>query len=99
MHASKHSYPLLKDAPLKGKRVLVRAGFDIPIENGKVIDTSRIDALLPTMQAILKGGASLILMAHQGRPKDKPDPVFSQKPLVPVLEAVLKTKVLFADSC
>ncbi|TSC98137.1 MAG: phosphoglycerate kinase [Candidatus Peregrinibacteria bacterium Greene1014_49] len=51
------------------------------------------------MQAILKGGGSLILMAHQGRPKDKPDPIFSQKPLVPVLEKLLKTKVLFADSC
>src|SRR3989344_6602643 len=92
-------YPLLKDAPLKGRRVLVRAGFDVPIENGKVVDPSRIETLLPTMQAILQGGASLILMAHQGRPKDKPDPVFSQKPLVPVLETLLKTKVLFADSC
>ena len=92
-------YPLLKDASLKGKRVLVRAGFDVPIENGTVVDTSRIDALLPTMHAILKGGASLILMAHQGRPKDKPDPLFSQKPLVPVLEKLLKTRVLFADSC
>lgn len=92
-------YPLLKDAPLRGKRVLVRAGFDVPIEGGKVVDTSRITALLPTMQMILKGGASLILMAHQGRPKDKSDPAFSQKPLVPVLETLLKTKVTFADSC
>jgi phosphoglycerate kinase len=77
----------------------VRAGFDVPIEDGKVVDTSRIDALLPTMNTILQSGASLILMAHQGRPKDMPDPVFSQKPLVPVLELLLKTKVHFADSC
>lgn len=92
-------YPLLKDAPLVGKKVLLRAGFDVPIENGKVVDASRIDALVPTMKAILDARAALIVMAHQGRPKDKPDPAFSQKPLVPVLEALLKTKVIFADSC
>lgn len=79
--------------------MLLRAGFDVPIEEGKVVDTSRIDRLLPTMKVILKGGASLILMAHQGRPKDKLDPAFSQKPLVPVLEQLLKLKVSFADSC
>jgi 3-phosphoglycerate kinase len=92
-------YPLLSEAHLSGKRVLLRAGFDVPIEDGKVVDSSRIDAVLPTMKFILNGGASLILMAHQGRPKDVPDPVFSQKPLVPVLEKLLGTTVVFADSC
>ncbi len=99
MKQSTLPYPFLSEAHLFGKRVLLRAGFDVPMEDGKVVDTSRIEAVLPTMNAILKGGASLILMAHQGRPKDKPDPVFSQKPLVPVLEKLLKTKVIFADSC
>jgi 3-phosphoglycerate kinase len=92
-------HPLLKDASLKGKKVLLRAGFDVPVEGGKVTDTSRIEAILPTMQAILKGGAALILMAHQGRPKGERIPEMSQKPLVPVLEKLLKVTVKFCDQC
>ncbi|MDD3897200.1 MAG: phosphoglycerate kinase [Candidatus Peribacteraceae bacterium] len=102
--ASKFLPPLfmknLVDATLKGKRVLLRAGFDVPLEGGKVVDTSRIEALLPTMRFILKAGASLVIMAHQGRPKGKPDPAFSQQPLVPILRKLLKAKeVQFAKSC
>lgn len=92
-------YPLLKEAKLKDKRVLLRAGFDVPIENGKVTDPSRIEAVLPTMKHILKEGAALILMAHQGRPKGERVPEMSQKPLVPVLEKLLKVKVQFCDQC
>ncbi|MBM3227701.1 phosphoglycerate kinase [Candidatus Peribacteria bacterium] len=99
MNQSPLPYPLLKDADLSGKRVLLRAGFDVPTEDGKVVDISRIEALVPTMQEILKRGASLVIMAHQGRPKDKPDPAFSQKPLVPVLEQLLNVSVAFAESC
>ncbi len=92
------SYPLLKDADLKGKRVLLRVGFDVPIENGKIEDSSRIESLVPTMRFILDHGASLILLSHQGRPKGKPLPEFSQKPLVPVLEKLLGVSVKFAPS-
>ncbi|KKW38421.1 phosphoglycerate kinase [Candidatus Peribacteria bacterium RIFOXYC1_FULL_54_13] len=92
-------YPLLKDAPLKNKKVLLRAGFDVPMENGKVVDTSRIEAMVPTMKYILEKGAALIIMAHQGRPKGKADPVLSQKPLVPILKKLLKTEVDFAAPC
>ena len=92
-------YPLLKDAKLKGKKVLLRAGFDVPMEGGKVTDTSRITAILQTMQAIIKGGASLIIMAHQGRPKGERVPEMSQKPIVAVLEKLLKTTVQFSDQC
>ena len=92
-------YPLLKEAKLKGKRVLLRAGFDVPIKEGTVTDTSRIEAVLPTMKYILKEGGSLVIMAHQGRPKGKRVPEMSQKPLVPVLEKLLKVKVQFSDSC
>lgn len=91
-------YPLLKEAKLKGKKVLLRAGFDVEIEGGKVTNDSRIVAMLPTMKYILKEGAALILMAHQGRPKGERVPEMSQKPLVPVLEKLLKVKVKFADS-
>lgn len=92
-------YPLLKDAKMKGKKVLLRAGFDVPMEGGKVTDTSRIEAILPTMQAILKGGAALIIMAHQDRPKGERVPEMSQKPLVSILEKLLKTTVQFSDQC
>jgi phosphoglycerate kinase len=93
------TYPSLTDAELDGKKVIVRAGFDVPIDHGTVIDTSRIEAILPTMRHILDAGGSLILIAHQGRPKGKVDPAFSQRPLVPVLERLLKTTVHFAESC
>ncbi len=93
------TYTTLADADLQGKRVLLRAGFDVPIEGGKVTDPSRIEAIVPTMKHILDSGASLVIMAHQGRPKTNPDPEFSQKPLVPVLSSLLGVEVVFADSC
>ena len=92
-------YRTLEQADLRGKCVLLRAGFDVPIEGGKVVDTERIEALVPTMKYILEHGASLVIMAHQGRPKGKVNREFSQKPLVPVLEKLLKMEVQFADSC
>lgn len=95
----KNTYRLLSSASLKGKQVLVRAGFDVPMENGVVTDATRIEAISQTMKYILSEGGILILMAHQGRPKDAPDPAFSQKPLVPVLEKLLGTTVHFAKDC
>ncbi len=91
-------YPTLSEAEISGKRVLLRAGFDLPMEDGVVTDISRVEALLPTMRYILDHGASLVILAHQGRPKGKPMPEFSQKPLVPVLEKLLGTTVHFAVS-
>ncbi|MEI8230081.1 MAG: phosphoglycerate kinase [Candidatus Peregrinibacteria bacterium] len=93
------NYPLLKDAKIKGKNVLLRAGFDVPMKDGKVTDVTRIEAMLPTMKFILKGGASLIILAHQGRPKGERVPEMSQKPIVPILEKLLKVKVSFCDHC
>ncbi len=93
------TYPTLSKAHLKGKRVLVRAGFDLPIEDGVIQDISRVEALVPTIKYILDHGASVILMSHQGRPKGKVDPEFTQRPLVAVIEKLLKTTVHFAPSC
>ncbi|MDD5055229.1 MAG: phosphoglycerate kinase [Candidatus Peribacteraceae bacterium] len=93
------TYRTLDQAKLKGKHVMMRAGFDVPMEDGNVSDTTRIEAVEKTMRYILDQGAVLILLAHQGRPKDKPDPAFSQKPLVPILEKLLKTTVHFAADC
>lgn len=93
------TYPTLKDADLAGKKVLLRAGFDVPVEEGKVVDTARIEAVLPTMKYILDSGAALIVMAHQGRPKGTVDLAFSQKPVVPVLTELLGVEVDFAERC
>lgn len=90
-------YRTLKDAKLTGKRVLLRAGFDVAMEGGKVMSTDRIEALVPTMKLILKS-SPLVIIAHQGRPKGKIVPDMSQKPLVQVLEKLLKAKVQFAPS-
>ncbi len=95
----KHVYRTLDQATVKGKRVLLRAGFDLPMKDGKVTDSTRIAAIEKSMRYILKSGGILVLLAHQGRPKNKPDPAFSQKPLVPVLKKLLKTTVYFSEDC
>ncbi len=92
------TYPSLRDADLSGKRVFVRAGFDVPVTRGQVDDISRIEAVVPTIQFILSKGASVVIAAHQGRPKGKRDPDESQKPIVAVLEKLLGIPVQFADS-
>ncbi|MDB4979169.1 MAG: Phosphoglycerate kinase [Candidatus Peribacteria bacterium] len=92
------SYSVLTKADLRGKRVLLRAGFDVKMENGVVMEVERIEALVPTMLHILTD-ASLIILSHQGRPQGKPVPEYSQKPLVPELERLLGRPVQFAPSC
>lgn len=93
------TYHTLAEFDIQGKKVLLRAGFDLPIEHGVITDTSRVVALVPTMRAILDRGASLILLSHQDRPKGKIVPEMSQKPLLPVLEKLLDCPVQFAESC
>lgn len=93
------SLPTLDKANLDGKKVLLRAGFDVAMEDGKVMDTERIEALIPTMQYILGKNASLIIISHQGRPKGKRLPEFSQKPITPILEKLLGRSVTFVDEC
>ncbi len=93
------TYRTLAEAELTDKTVLLRAGFDVPMEDGKVTDTSRIEALVPTMLYIMQARAKLIIMAHQDRPKGKFVAGMSQKPIVPILEKMLKTTVHFVSSC
>lgn len=94
------SYRLLSDADLKGKRVLLRAGFDLPMsDDGTVEDVTRVEAIKKTMSHVIDSGAVLVIMAHQGRPKNGPEEKFSQKPIVKVLEKVLKATVHFAPDC
>lgn len=86
------------DLDLKGKKVLVRVDFNVPLdENRNITDDTRIMASLPTINYILEHGASLILMSHLGRPKDEPDPKYSLAPVAKKLAAILGKPVIFND--
>lgn len=89
----------VRDVDLRGKRVLMRVDFNVPMADGKVTDDKRIKASLPTIQYILDQGASVILMSHLGRPKGGPDPEFSLKAAAETLAGLLGRPVQMAPDC
>ncbi|MFN2121283.1 MAG: phosphoglycerate kinase [Anaerolineales bacterium] len=89
----------VRDIDIKGKRVLMRVDFNVPMQDGKVTDDKRIRASLPTIQYVLDQGASLVLMSHLGRPKGTPNPAFSLKAASETLAALLGRPVQMAPDC
>src|SRR5256885_7627193 len=89
----------LDDLTVKGKRVLVRADLNVPMKNGKVTDTSRIDRQAPTIRELSDKGAKIIVLSHFERPKGKVVPSMSLKPVAPALSKAVGKPVAFADDC
>ena len=89
----------IEDIDLSGKTVLVRVDYNVPLKDGKVVDDYRIKQSLPTLSYLLDKKARVILISHLGRPNGKPDLELSLKPVVKVLEGMLKMNVPFADDC
>ena len=90
----------LRDVDLKGKRVVMRVDFNVPIKEGVIKDDTRIKGALPSIQYVLEQGGSLVLMSHLGRPAEKGyEADFSLKPVAEYLSKMLGKPVTFAPDC
>jgi phosphoglycerate kinase len=88
----------IRDVDLKGKRVLVRVDFNVPLEGDTVTDDTRITAAIPTLNALLaQQPKTIVLMSHLGRPKDAPDPKYSLRPVAHVLSKLMDRPVIFIE--
>ena len=92
-------FKTLDDVDVAGKRVLLRVDLNVPMKDGIVTDQTRIERVLPTIREISQKGGRVILLAHFGRPKGKPNVEMSLAPIAPVLSEVLGRPVGFAENC
>jgi phosphoglycerate kinase len=93
------TFKTLDDLALSGKRVLIRVDVNVPMQDGRVTDDTRIRAVLPTIRDVLAAGGKPILLAHFGRPKGKPVPEMSLARVIPAFEKALDLPVRFAPDC
>jgi len=88
----------LDDADVKGKRVLVRVDLNVPMQDGKVTDSTRIEEIVPTIAELVEKGGKIILLSHFDRPKGR-DPKYSLRPVAAELARLVERPVAFADDC
>src|SRR3954468_21519810 len=93
-----NKFRTLDDVDVKGKRVLLRVDLNVPMENGRVTDATRLERGAPTITEIAGHGGKVILLAHFGRPKGR-DSKDSLKPVAEALSGVIKKPVAFAEDC
>jgi phosphoglycerate kinase len=93
------NFRTLDDAEISGKRVLLRVDLNVPLENGKVSDATRIERVLPTIREIADKGGKVVLLAHFGRPKGGPDQANSLRPIASAVAEHLGRPVGFCDDC
>lgn len=87
----------IEDIEVKGKKVLARCDFNVPIVDGKITDENRLLGALPTIQYLVKNGAKVILCSHLGKPKGEPKPELSLEPVAKRLSELLGQEVIFAN--
>src|ERR1051326_7893925 len=89
----------INDLDLRGKRVFIRADFNVPLKGGVVGDDTRIRETLPTLRLAIQKGGRLVLASHLGRPKGGPDKKYSLAPVAKKLQELLERPVVFAEDC
>src|SRR5205085_9375407 len=89
----------IADVDVKGKRVLMRVDFNVPLEGGRITDERRITQAMPTIKSIVERGGRLVLMSHLGRPKGGPEAKYSLKPVADRLKELVSGEVKFVNDC
>src|SRR6476619_425284 len=87
------------DLDLVRKRVFIRVDFNVPIKDGKITDDTRIQSSIETIQFALAHGATAVVASHLGRPKGKPNPAMSLKPVADRLGELIGRSVVFTEDC
>ncbi|BDE07706.1 phosphoglycerate kinase [Vulcanimicrobium alpinum] len=93
------NFKTLRDADVRGRRVLLREDLNVPMKNGAIADETRITAALPTLRLLHGQGAKTVILSHLGRPDGQRNPKYSLRPLAPRLSELLGTPVGFVDDC
>ncbi len=93
------NFRAIDDLNVAGKTVLVRGDLNVPVKDGRVSDSSRIDRLAPTLTELARKGAKVVVISHFGRPKGGPDSANSLRQVLPELERAVGAKVSFAEDC
>ncbi len=93
------NFRTIDDLDVAGKRVLVRADLNVPMKDGKITDTTRMDRTVPTLLELAKRGAKVIVLSHLGRPKGQKKPEFTLKPIADALAGIAGKPVAFGSDC